>query len=342
MSAINNFEGHPPTIQGRMLDEKILNILINSSDSYVSGEELCKLADVSRAAIWKHVEKLREEGYDIEASPHLGYRLVDIPDSLIPSEIKWALKTKIFGKEIISYKKADSTNTIAYGLAEKGIKEGASIFAEEQTRGRGRRGKRWYSPAKGGIYLSCILRPKIAPNEISKITLLAAVAVAKSIRSLTGLSATIKWPNDILVNNKKVCGILTEMKAEQDRVDFIILGIGLNVNTQARHLPKGATCLKDELCHSKIERDISRVELARNILENLEEYYSILKKEGFKPIIEEWKSLSAMLGSRIRVILQNRTFEGQAHNIDENGSLVVRLDSGVLERVSSGDIIMVR
>lgn len=325
-----------------MLDEKILNVLRNNTDSYVSGEELCKLADVSRAAIWKHVEKLREEGYDIEASPHIGYRLVNIPDSLIPIEIKWGMKTKIFGKEIISYKKVDSTNTVAYELAEKGVGEGASIFADEQTKGRGRRGRHWYSPAKDGIYLSCILRPKIAPNEISKITLLAAVAVAKSIRSLTGLIAMIKWPNDILVNNKKVCGILTEMKAEQDRVDFIILGIGINVNTQNRHLPKGASSLKDELRHTKIEGGISRVELAKNILENLEEHYSVLKKEGFKPIIEEWKSLSAMLGSRIKVILQNRSFEGQAHNIDENGSLVVRLDSGILERVSSGDIIMVR
>lgn len=324
-----------------MLDEKILNILRNSRSDYVSGEDLCKTSGISRAAIWKHIEKLRGEGYEIEASPHLGYKLVSVPDSLIPSEIRWGLETKIFAKEVISYKKVDSTNTIAYELAEKGLREGSVILAEEQARGRGRQGRTWISPSKGGIYMSSILRPAIAPNAIPQITLFAAVAVAKAIRHLTGLNAMIKWPNDILVNNKKVCGILTEMKAEQDKVDFIVLGIGVNVNTPIRQLPRGASSLKEEMGAGK-EEDISRLELTRKILENLESYYFILKREGFKPIMEEWKHCSAMLGSRVRVVLQNRTFEGQAHNIDEDGALVVRLESGVLERVSSGDIIMVR
>ena len=325
-----------------MLDEKILNVLRNNTESYISGEELCRFADISRAAIWKHIEKLREEGYEIEASPHLGYRLVSIPDSLIPSEVKWKLKTKMLGKEVMSYKKVDSTNDVAYGLAEKGIREGAVVLSEEQVKGKGRHGRKWVSPPKGGIYMSCILRPGISPNEIPKITLLAAVAVAKAIRDTTGLVPTIKWPNDILIDNKKVCGILTEMKAEQDRVEFIIVGIGVNVNMPLRHIPKGASSLKEELDQAGRDENLSRVELTKNILENLEKDYLRLMKEGFRPIIEEWKHLSAMLGSRIKVVLQNRTFEGQAHNLDENGALVVRLDSGVLERVSSGDIIMIR
>ena len=325
-----------------MLDEKILSVLRNNTDSYISGEDLCGHSGISRAAIWKHIEKLREEGYDIEASPHLGYRLVSIPDSLIPGEIKHGLKAKIFGKEIISYKKVDSTNDVAYELAEKGMKEGTVILAEEQGRGKGRHGRTWASPPKNGVYLSCVLRPKMAPNEIPRITLLAAVAVAKSIRRLTGLNAMIKWPNDILINNKKVCGILTEIKAEQDSVDFIILGIGVNVNAKPSGLPKGASSLKEELSVGRAHEAVSRVELVKNILEDLEKDYILLKKEGFKPIIEEWKHLSAMLGSRIRIVLQNRSFEGQAHNIDDDGSLVVRLDSGVLRKVSSGDIIMVR
>ncbi|MFH0764150.1 MAG: biotin--[acetyl-CoA-carboxylase] ligase [Candidatus Omnitrophota bacterium] len=325
-----------------MLDEKILGILRSNTDSHVSGEELCKLAGISRAAIWKHIEKLRAEGYDIEASPHLGYRLIGIPDSLIPDEIKWKLKTRLIGKSLISYKKVDSTNTVAYGLAEKGSKDGTVILAEEQALGKGRQGRRWASPSKGGIYLSCILRPGITPNEIPKITLLSAVAAAKSIRQLTGLNAMIKWPNDILVNTRKVCGILTEMKAEQDMVDFIIIGIGINVNTPIRLLPKGASSLKEELRRAGKAEDLSRIELTGRVLENLESDYFLMKKNGFKPVIEEWKELSAMLGSRIKVIMQNRQFEGQVHNIDEHGSLVVRTESGVLEKVSSGDIVMAR
>ena len=325
-----------------MLDEKILNVLRNNRDDYISGEELCKLADISRAAIWKRIEGLREEGYDIEASPHLGYKLISIPDSLIPSEIKWRLKTKVIGNDVISYKKVDSTNDVAYSLAEKGVREGAVIMADEQSKGKGRLGRGWISPPKSGVYLSCILRPNIAPNEIPRITLLAAVAVAKAIRESSGLISTIKWPNDILINNKKVCGILTEMRAEQDSVGFIILGIGVNVNTPPRLLPKGASSISQELKASGAEGTLSRVELAKDILENLEKYYIVLKEKGFKTIMEEWKDLSAMLGSRIKVILPTRTFEAQAHDIDPDGALVVRLDSGILEKVSSGDIVMVK
>jgi BirA family biotin operon repressor/biotin-[acetyl-CoA-carboxylase] ligase len=326
-----------------MLDEKILEVLKKNPNSYVSGEDLCKQAGVSRAAIWKRIEKLREEGYDIEASPHVGYRLLRIPDTLIPSEVQWNLKAKVFGREVISYKKVDSTNEVAYGLAEKGVKEGAVILAEEQSKGKGRHGRQWASPSKGGIYMSCVLRPRMAPNEISKVTLLAAVAVASAIRRMCGLDVVIKWPNDIMADGRKLCGILTEMKAEQDSVSFVIVGIGVNVNTPMSALPKGATSISEELSRAgRPEGHVSRVELVKSILEAFEKYYKILREEGFEPIADAWKDLTAMLGSRIKVMLPNRTFEGQAHTIDPDGSLVVRLDSGVLEKVSSGDIVIVR
>ncbi|MBN1527348.1 MAG: biotin--[acetyl-CoA-carboxylase] ligase [Candidatus Omnitrophica bacterium] len=326
-----------------MLDEKILEVLKTNPDSYVSGEELCKQAGVSRAAIWKRIEKLREEGYEIEASPHVGYRLLRIPDTLIPGEVRWDLKAKTFGREVISYKKVDSTNDVAYGLAEKGVREGAVILAEEQSKGKGRHGRQWSSPSKGGVYMSCVLRPRMAPNEISKVTLLAAVAVASAIRRMSGLDVVIKWPNDIMSDGRKVCGILTEMKAEQDSVDFVIVGIGVNVNTPVSALPKGATSIIEELSRAgRAESHLSRVELVKNILEAFEKYYRILREEGFEPIVDAWKGLTAMLGSRIKVMLPGRTFEGQAHTVDPDGSLVVRLDSGVLEKVSSGDIVMVR
>lgn len=325
-----------------MLDEKILNVLRHNRDSYISGEELCKYAAISRAAIWKHIEELREAGYEIEAIPHLGYKLIAIPDRLIPSEIKWKLKTKIFGKEVISYKKVDSTNDIAYQLAEKGVKEGTVILAEEQSRGKGRHGRRWVSPSRGGIYMSCVFRPQIAPNEIPRITLLAAVAVAKAVEDITSLDVSIKWPNDIMLDGKKVCGILTEMKAEQDRVDFVILGIGINVNTPVKQLPRGASSLEEGSRRRGGEIDIFRVELVKKILETLEEYYTLLNKKKFAHIIDAWKGFSAMLGSRIRVILPNRAFEGLAHDINSDGALIVRLDSGILEKISSGDVVMVR
>jgi len=324
-----------------MIDEKILARL-RSSAEYVSGEDLCASAGVSRAAIWKRVESLREEGYDIDASPHLGYRLVDIPDKLIPAEIKWKLKTRILAKEVISYNKIDSTNTIAYELAEKGVKEGTVILAEEQAKGRGRHGRGWMSPPGSGIYMSVILRPRITPDEISRITLLAAVAAAQAVRETTGLAASIKWPNDILVNDRKVCGILTEIKAEQDSIDFIVIGIGINVNTRCEQLPKAASSLREELRRGGKNEKLSRVEVARKLIEKLDENYFILKTEGFGPIMDEWKTLSDMLGSRVKVVLQGRTFEGLAHDIDPDGALVIRKDTGTLERISSGDVTMVR
>lgn len=325
-----------------MLDEKILNVLRQNTDSYVSGEDLCKHADLSRAAIWKHIENLREAGYEIEAVPHLGYKLIKAPDALISSEIRWKLNAKVFGREVISYRKADSTNDIAYHLAEKGVKEGVIILAEEQSKGKGRHGRSWVSPPKGGIYMSCILRPQISPNEIPRITLLAAVSVAKAVREVASLEVSIKWPNDIMISNKKICGILTEMKAQQDCVDFVIVGIGVNVNTISRHLPKGSTSIKDELARRGIKGQVSRVALVKNILEKFEECYNLLGRKGFSPIIEEWKNLSAMLGSRVKVTLHRESFEGLAHDIDPDGAIIVRLDSGVLKKVSSGDVMMVR
>jgi len=325
-----------------MHDEKILKILRNNADTHTSSDELCKVTGVSRTAVWKHIEDLRREGYDIEASPHLGYKLVAIPDSLIPGEILWKLRTKIIGRSVLSYKKIDSTNDSAYALAEKGIAEGTVVIAEEQTKGKGRHGRKWESPPKSGIYMSCVMRPEMAPNEIAKITLLAAVAVAKAIRRFTGLEAMIKWPNDIIINGRKVCGILTEMKAEQDSIDFIILGIGVNVNTPAASLPKGASSLKEELGRPKKSDGISRVGFVKYMLESIEEEYLRLRTKGFTPIMEDWRSMSLLPGSKIKVLLPNRTIEGEAHDIDSDGSLIVRLDSGVLEKVSSGDVVMLR
>lgn len=318
------------------MEEDILKVLKESRSGYVSGEEFSKRLGVTRASIWKHIENLRNIGYEIEAQPHLGYRLVNIPDKLLAQEIRWNLKTKIIGKKVYSYQTIDSTNDRAYQLADSGEEEGAIVVAEQQSKGKGRMGRKWSSP-KGGIYLSLILKPKLLPTEISKLTLVAAVSVAKAIRGATGLECLIKWPNDILINKNKLCGILTELKAEQDLTIFVILGIGINVNTKPSLLPKNATSILKEL-----GRDFSKIELTKILLKNLEEYYFLFKENKFKDIIDEWRNLSTTLGKRIKVIDKTRTIEGQAIDIDEGGALVVRLDSGFNERVLAGDVVLVR
>lgn len=316
------------------MDEKIL-ALMRDKDEYISGEEISKELHISRAAIWKHIEKLRREGYDIAAAPHFGYRLISAPDRLIGPEVSWNLNTKIFGKRIYSFKKTDSTNTSAYNLAEGGEPEGSVVFAEEQLRGRGRFRREWISP-RGGIYMSLILRPGLEPVNTARITLSAAVAVTEAIREITNLQARIKWPNDILVNKRKVSGILTEMKAQQDEIEFVILGIGINVNNSAGDLPEGASSLKDESGET-----VSKVGLAKKMLGLLEGYYLKIQ-DGFSGVIEEWRKLSDTLGRRVKVHAHGRVLEGQALDVDENGGLIVRLDSGFNKHILSGDVELLR
>ncbi len=213
------------------MDEKILKILRTHTDRFISVQYLSKGLSLSQTTVLSHIHKLRNEGYDIQAQPHWGYKLVALPDKLLAQEILWRLNTKIVGQKILSYDTVDSTNTVAFSLAEKGASEGTTVFAEAQRKGKGRLGRNWVSPKSGGIYLSAVLRPQIHPDQASLITLLAAVSCAKTIRKTCGLQALIKWPNDILVNNKKVCGILTVMQAQDNKVKFVILGIGISVNT---------------------------------------------------------------------------------------------------------------
>ncbi len=316
------------------MEEKILRIFAKHKNTHVSGEDISRELGVSRTSIWKHIEALRGVGYEIEATPHLGYKLMARPDRLIPEELKEGLKTKFLGKKILCYKSLDSTNDTAYNLAENGEREGTVVIAERQRKGKGRQGRHWASPP-GGIYLSCILRPDIEPKEVAKITLVAAVAVAASVRKVAGVPAMIKWPNDILIKQKKACGILTEMKAEQDRVEFLIVGIGVNVDTPAGSLPKGATSLAKESGASP-----SKVALAKKILENLEHYIGIFRKEGFSKVRDEWHHYSATIGHHVKINCHDGKIEGQALDVDNDGALVVRLDTGFQRRILSGDVVI--
>ncbi len=320
-----------------MTDEKILEIFRKNLNHFVSGEEISEALGISRQALWKHIEKLRLEGYTITASPHLGYRLEGIPDKLYAHEIAWNLNTKVIGKRIISYNLTDSTNDLAYKLGESKEKEGTVIFAERQSKGKGRLERRWLSP-EGGIYFSVILRPDITPSESSKVTIMAAVAVNKAIKNETGVISQIKWPNDILVKGQKVSGILTEMKGELDKVSFIVLGIGINVNTDISKLPPHSTSLKKEAG----QEALSRINLARTILKELDTYYEKIKKGEFEIIREEWKKMSYMIGKRVKISYHNRDIEGYALDMDSDGALLIRKDHGFIERILSGDVILVR
>lgn len=318
------------------MQNDILHFL-KKSDGYISGEEISHSLNISRAAIWKYIQELRENGYDIVAVPHLGYKLNSSPDKLFPSEIQFDLNTKSLGHKIVYYDTVDSTMDAAFQSGLENAPEGTIVLAEGQTKGRGRLGRSWVSPKGKGIYLSLILRPKFPPNEVSRLTLLCGVALCEAIKNMTDIFPMIKWPNDILINGKKVAGILTELNAEADRVKFVVIGIGLNVNAKADTLPSGATSLRNEL-----KRQISRVEMTKEILRQIEQWYETLKKGGFLPIIKRSKELSVTLHKRVKVTDPSGHVEGEAVDIDEDGGLVIRKDSGVSVKRMAGDVALVR
>jgi len=258
--------------------DKLLLFLKENQGHWVSGELISNNLSVSRAAIWKHIQKLKEEGYVIESASKKGYLLSKSSDPITADEIRQGLSSKVFGKKDIIYlNETDSTNTRARELAAQGTPEGTLVIAEKQTNGRGRRGRSWFSPPGGGIYFSLILRPIISPSETPRITLMTAVVLAETLISLMKLKLKIKWPNDILVNGKKLAGILTEISTEMDAVNYIIVGIGLNVNTQFEDLPKE---IKKTATSILIEtgKQFPRVKLIQHYLKLYEKYYETLER----------------------------------------------------------------
>lgn len=319
------------------MEAPILSALRARPGQFVSGEELSRLLGVSRTAVWKEIEKLRADGYRILAQPHAGYQLVGTPDRLIPQELRWNLNTKRVGQRITAYQTTDSTMNLAHRLAEGGEPEGSVIVAEGQSRGRGRLGRRWISPKGKGIYLSVILRPALQLSEVPLITLMAAVAVAGAVQEVSDLTPQIKWPNDLLLKGKKVAGILTELNAELNRVNYVVIGIGINVHTPKRSLPVQATSLYEELGHK-----VDRVQLARTLLQRLDEHYAEFLNGGAPAILNRWRDFAAFLGRRIRVVAEGRMVDGQAFDVDSHGALLVRTDTGFVEAVSAGEVLVVR
>lgn len=314
------------------MQEKIIDFL-KRKQGYISGDQIAKTLGITRQGLWKHIQGLKESGYDIEAVPHLGYKLLSSPDRLFPQEVSSLLNTKFIAKNIHYFDSISSTMDIAWELGMKGYPEGALVLAESQAKGRGRLGREWMSPKYKGIYLSLILRPKVSANQSSIFTLLSAASVCEAIKDVTGLDAQIKWPNDILLRNKKLGGILTELNADMDQVRFIVIGIGINVNNDKKALVKGAASLSEEK-----KEDISRIQLLKELLRRIEMNYLLFQDKGAEAIIDKWRNFNITLGKRVKVISQKEQIEGEALDIDSDGGLLLRLDSGLSKKIMCGDI----
>jgi len=304
---------------------QILQVL-RRSEEYVSGECLARQLGISRVAVWKHVQRLKQDGYKIEIAPG-GYRLVQSPDLLLPCEFPE------LEQRIRHFLELGSTMDVARELAKKGAPAGTIIIAETQTKGRGRLGREWLSP-RGGIYFTLILRPCISPAYAPRINLMAAVAVALTMRELFLLHAEVKWPNDVLIGGKKVCGILAEMDAELDRINYVNLGIGINANVPPQQLVETATSLQAEL-----GREISRRDFLRALLTELEAWQERLMDSM---LLQEWKRLSATLQRQVKIVAADQVVEGDAIDIDAYGALLVRNRSGEINRILAGDCVHLR
>lgn len=314
----------------------VLELLKNNSGQYISGEDISRLLNVSRTAVWKHIRALKQVGYEIEAHSRLGYALRQNTGRLLPEEIKNHLTSKILGREIHYFSEVDSTNNEAKKLAAGGCPEGTIVVAERQNTGRGRLARGWFSPYGKGIWLSVVLRPPFNPMDAAKCTLMSAVAVNRAVNAVTHAGCGIKWPNDILWQGRKVVGILTEMSAEMDAVNYVVIGMGINVNIDPHEFPGEIAATATSLAVAA-GCQISRLKLLTAILAELELVYDTVKTAGFAPVLAEWKTQSVTLGRQVDVHGVDRSFTGLAVDIDADGALLVETTNG-RERVLAGDV----
>ncbi|MCQ4923445.1 biotin--[acetyl-CoA-carboxylase] ligase [Tissierella carlieri] len=317
------------------MKNKILKMLKDSED-FISGEEMSKEFHMTRAAIWKYINMLKEDGYIIESIPRKGYKIISFPDILTYEEVEEYLDTDFIGRNIYYFNSINSTNRKAKEIAF-GEKEGTVLVAEQQEEGKGRLGRHWISPKGKGIWMSIILKPKVDPMKVAKITLLGAAAVYKALSNMN-IKSQIKWPNDVLIDGKKICGILTEMSAELNMINYVIMGIGINVNLDESDIPEE---LKDKATSIKIieDKEIDRKELFTNILNEFEKIYKdFIDRDSISEAIDICKANSALIGKDIRIIRGDEVRVGKALDINEEGHLVVEFDGGIVENIYSGEI----
>ena len=310
--------------------------LLKETDGYVSGQELCRRFGVSRTAVWKVINQLKEEGYEIEAVRNRGYALKGAGDVLSEAELLSCLETEWAGGRIVYFDATDSTNAQAKRLAEAHAPHGTLVVSDRQDGGKGRRGRSWASPSGVGIWMSLILRPEIAPSSASMLTLAAALAVREGIREETGLSPLIKWPNDLVLNGKKICGILTEMSTELMEIQYVITGIGINVNQ--REFPPE---IRDTATSLSLEagRSFRRSSLIAAILKAFEKDYTAFLKTGdLSLLLEEYNACLVNRGKEVCILDPSGEYRAVAEGIDESGSLLVTLPDGTRREIISGEV----
>lgn len=320
-------------------EELVLSFLAEAGDEVVSGEAISDKLGLTRAAVWKHVEALRAHGYRIDAVPARGYRLAEVPDRLTPLELRPLLNTHDVGQVLHWYEEIASTNDRARELAEEGAEHGTVVIAESQSAGRGRRGRSWASPPRKNLYFSVVLRPDLPPGRAPELTLVASVAICDALRQ-AGVRAGIKWPNDLVASERKIGGILTELAADAERVTWVVLGAGVNVNALAEDFPEE---LRAEATSVLLERGqpAPRALLAAACFTAIEDWVDVHAERGFGPVRDAWRERSVTLGRAVMARLDGREIEGTAEDIDETGALLVRGPSG-LERILSGDVALLR
>ncbi len=320
------------------LDSAILNTL--RAVAWASGAELSSRLGVTRAAIWARVEELRRVGYQIEASPHRGYRLLACPNLLHADDLLSRLGTvRAVGRDIRVFQETTSTSDVLEKLARDGVPEGVVVFAESQTRGRGRLGRSWASPPGKGLWFSVLLRPALRPQAATRLTVAAAVALARAVRRELPVRPEIKWPNDLMIDGRKFAGVLTELTGELDSIRHANLGIGVNVNLEPEELPPAvrgtATSLK-----IVIGRTLDRPALAAAILRELDETYALALGDDFSRLVDEWSDHCTTLGRLVSVSTGPRSVIGRAESLDDEGALLIRTDAGHLERIVGGDVTL--
>lgn len=318
-----------------MMKAEILRLL-KKHDGYLSGQQLCEEFQVSRTAVWKVIEQLKSEGYEIEAVRNKGYRLVKSPDILSEAEITSLMQTKWAGRKVIYYEETDSTNIRAKEYGEKQAEHGVLFVADMQDAGKGRRGRSWTSPKGSSIYMTILLHPEILPVKAPQLTLLMAIAAVEGIRKETGLEAKIKWPNDVVVHGKKISGILTEMSAEVDYIHYVVIGIGINVNQEsfAEEVGDHATSLRLEC-----KREVRRASLIAAIMERFEVCYErFLETEDLSALKECYNDMLVNRDQDVKILEPGNEYEAHAIGIDENGELIVRLPDGREEKIYAGEV----
>lgn len=319
--------------------QKILQILKSHETDFVSGEFLAKNLGISRTAVWKKIKKLREQGYKIDSFTNKGYRLTDFSEKIFPNELIAQLPTKFIGKNIYYEYEIDSTNVLARQLAQQGALDGSLVLAEIQTAGRGRLGRVWVSDAGKGLWSTLILRPQIAPSELAGITIVTAVAMARAIQAVAGITVEVKWPNDLLYKGKKLAGILAELNGEMDRVKYLLCGIGVNINHNADDFPEELQKIATSL-QMITDKQLNRQQLLQAYLTFFEQGYEQLLVGNMKTTIDYAREYSATLGKRVTISCGgNRQIVGTAVALDDDGSLWLEDENGEKRRLYSGEII---